>query len=396
MNPSDSSHNPSAYVRGGATWFGFFLVAVQVYLFVLQGNVNPFLQAEFGLSYGEVSLHSMAVAIGVIITGLFGRVVTRPLGRRYSLWLGGAGMAASTLLLCIAPSPWVSIGSCLLLGLTGSIAGATVPAIMADLHGERRDRALAEQSIIAYALALLGPLGMGLSVSYGFGWRPAVLVAGIFALALLVIFRGTPIPEGTPRPAGQRHPLPASFWAYWALLTFTCAMEFSVLLWAPTFLQQVVGFSVAAAASVAAAFFIGVLGGRMALRILLQHFAPMSILYCAFAAGLAGFALYWLVSTPVAATIGIFLIGLCVAPMYPMSMAMGIGAARGANDMAAVRLVLGQGLAILLAPAALGALADAAGLHTAHLVVLGLGLAGLLSLIAAPVLERRETAKARA
>src|SRR5690606_13086553 len=105
-----------------------------------------------------------------------------------------------------------------------------------------------------------------------------------------------------------------------------------------------------------------------------------------------GFLLYWMVATPWSATIGIFLLGLFIAPMFPMSMALALGAARDANDMASVRLMLGQGLAILLAPAGLGALADAVGMHSAHLVVLVLGLAALAAFLTAQTLERRPQA----
>ena len=60
------------------------------------------------------------------------------------------------------------------------------------------------------------------------------------------------------------------------------------------------------------------------------------------------------------------MIGLGIAPLYPLVTDFAIGAAPasvpGRRDLAAMRLAIAFGLALLLAPIALGALADEAGL----------------------------------
>ena len=65
------------------------------------------------------------------------------------------------------------------------------------------------------------------------------------------------------------------------------------------------------------------------------------------------------------------MIGLGIAPLYPLVTDFAIGAAPasvpGARDLAAMRLAIAFGLALLLAPIALGALADEADLGPAHL-----------------------------
>jgi fucose permease len=63
------------------------------------------------------------------------------------------------------------------------------------------------------------------------------------------------------------------------------------------------------------------------------------------------------------------MLGLCVAPQYPLTMALALGSANGNNDAAARFLTLAFGLAVLLAPALLGALADVVGLRLAHLTL---------------------------
>src|SRR5207253_800247 len=76
----------TAFVRDRATWYAWLLSGGYLFLVNVQGNVVPFLQEQFDLSYRDVSLHSSAIAIGTILVGLFGERVTGRLGRRRSLW----------------------------------------------------------------------------------------------------------------------------------------------------------------------------------------------------------------------------------------------------------------------------------------------------------------------
>jgi MFS family permease len=379
------------FVRNPATWYGYFLIGTQIYLFNVQGNVIPFLQEEFSLSYRVVSLHSSAIALGVIVTGLFGRRVTARLGRRYSLWLGGCGIALGGLLLCLSPGPWASIPSCFLIGLLGAFLPAVVPAALSDMHGEMRRQAFAEQAIVAYGCAIIGPLATGRFIAWGLGWRPAVVLGCLLGIGLTVVFRNVALAEPRIHAGSTTARLPPAFWAYWFLIVFGCSLEFSVLLWSPTFLERVAGFSPANAATVAAGFFVGVLVGRIALRALVTRYSARTILFSAFATGAVGFLLYWVVGQQWAAIVGIVLLGLCIAPQYPLTMALGLGVAAGANDAAAARMTLAFGLALLIAPAALGALADVVGLRLAHLTLPALIAAELLSFLAALALSRRAT-----
>lgn len=377
-------------VRQPATWFGYFLIATQIYLFNVQGNVIPLLQTEFGLTYGEVSLHSVAIALGVILTGLYGYLVTSRLGRRYSLWLGGLGIASGALLMAMSQALWMSVTGCFVIGLSAGVISGTVAAVIADIHRHQKEQAFSEQAIVAYTFAIFGPLVTGLFVSAGLGWRGSVLVGAVAGVLLVVMFRNAVIP---PAPAtwarSGRTRLPAAFWAYCTLLGTTCALEYSVLFWGPAFLERVVGLPTAAAATGVAGFFVGVLAGRIALRLLAQHLSPHTILLAAFAIGAVGFVLYWAIATPWAAIAGITLLGLCVAPQYPLTMALGLGVAKDANDIAALRLTLSFGLSILIAPWVLGRLADIVGLKMAHLTLPVLIAASLVAFLAAGALERR-------
>src|SRR5882672_2019514 len=174
--------------RDGVTWYCYLMLGFFTYLLNIQGNIIPFLKAELGLSYRAVGLHSSAIAVGMILVGLFGDRVTRRLGRRRTLLLSGGGAALGAVLLSLAPAAWASIGSCALIGACGALIPSMVPAILADLHGNRRDAAITEATGISYVFAIVAPLITSLAISVALGWRTAVLAGAVMGVVLLLCF----------------------------------------------------------------------------------------------------------------------------------------------------------------------------------------------------------------
>ena len=409
------------------TWYAFLLTGFYIYAVNVQGNVVPFLQAEFALSYRAVSLHSSAIALGIILVGLVGDRVAAALGRRRTLWLGIAGLAGGSLLLCLAPAPpsgalpWASIGACFLIGALGALIPALLPALLADLHGERRAEALAGQAIAAYVFGLAAPLVSGLAIWSGLGWRAAVVFGAVVGIGIALWFCKLPIMEhaqaadaqagAKPQPtksgeafsiARQARGLPPAFWAYWGLLFIGCGLEFCILFWAPAFLERVIGFDAAPAAIAAAGFPLGALAARIALRVLVRRVMLARLMLAALAAVFLGFLVYWgagyflgsgAPGVAPAAVLGIFVIGLGIGPLYPLTTDFAIGAVApespGARDRASMRMAIAFGLSLLLAPIALGALADEIGLGPAHLALPVLILAGYGCFCAGRACERR-------
>jgi fucose permease len=323
----------------------------------------------------------------MIVTGLVGERLIARLGRRFALLGGGLGAAIGALLLCLAPAAWASIPACFVLGVTGSLVPSVVPAMLADIHGRHRDRALAELSAACYAFAVMAPLAMGTSLALGLGWRSAVLAGIAMGLAILAIGRGATVPEGQPTAVAASR-LPVAYWAYWLLLAMVVAIEFSVLLWAPAYLERVVGLPAANAASVAAVFALAMLVGRTLGSAVVGRFPAARLYALALIVTLGGFALYWS-GGPVTAIVGLGVLGMGAALLYPLSLALALDAAGPRAAAASARFMFAVGLAILIAPFQLGAIADRVGLAMAHLVIPALGVAALLVLAAARVLERR-------
>jgi fucose permease len=279
-----------------------------------------------------------------------------------------------------------------------------VPAVLADLHGERRAEAYAGQAIVAYGFGLGAPLLASAAIWAELGWRAAVLLGAAAGIAILVAFRRMRVPEAVPPLADEarvqsgdarltragRASLPPAYWAYWALMIAGCGLEFCLLFWAPSYLERIVGFEPAAAAASSAGFPLGMLLGRIALRWLVTRVALRRLMIAALAIAFAGFLIYWGIAWPPAAVAGVFVIGLGIAPLYPLTTDFAVGAAPEARDLASMRLASAFGLSLLLVPIALGALADEAGLGPAHLALPALIILAYASFFIGQQLQARD------
>jgi len=83
----------------------------------------------------------------------------------------------------------------------------------------------------------------------------------------------------------------------------------------------------------------------------------------------AGFPLYWLVPATPLRVVGLFLTGLGIANLYPLTLSLAIGTAAGVSATASARATLASATAIGVAPLVLGWLADHISIDRAHAVI---------------------------
>jgi fucose permease len=108
---------------------------------------------------------------------------------------------------------------------------------------------------------------------------------------------------------------------------------------------------------------------------------PARLLALALGAAGAGFAVLWPSSEPAPALLGLVLLGAGIGNLFPMGLSVAVALAPGQIGLASSRAVAMTAGAGLLAPFAVGTLADATSLSTALAIVpvlLGLAAVGLL------------------
>ena len=350
----------------------YLLLGYFAYLLNIQGPILPFLREQLRLTYAGASLHLSAFAAGEIAAGLIGDWVACVLGRWAALWTGAAGMAVGAFLLCFGPDFRITLSGCALMGLLGSLQLVLIPAILADRHGEQRAIAVTESNVVASAFSFLAPLSVGAFTALGLGWRGAVFAAVAFLGIIVASFArvGLPRQRRAPGASGRANDrLPQAFWAYCIVIIFVVSAEFCMVLWGAEFLHTIIKLPPAQAASAFGLFFAAMLLGRIAGSWFSRRISGRRLIRAALAIAAVGFLLYWVFSSATLSLTGLFLIGLGIANLYPITLSLAIGAAPGRSDTASARATLVVGAAIMLAPLALGALADALGLRAAHGVV---------------------------
>lgn len=348
------------------------------------GPQLAFLREELRLSYSLTSLHSVVWAAGTILTGLIFGFLARRLGRQRLFWFSAAGTAGGTLLFSVSHVLALTLLAATILGVAGSTLLAATTVVLSDRHGAQRDRALVEANILASAAALCAPLLLGLLARTAVGWRaelvaPAIAIGGIY-----LFFRQEqlPAPAIADRQRQNLARLPAVFWLYGSLLAAVVGLEFSVVFFGAGLVHVTTGVGIAGAASLMSIFYAGELVGRLAGSGLTRRpgRAPI-VIACALAIAAAGFVALWTSHSVAFAAIGLLVIGLGVANLYPLSLALTLATAPDHLETATARTQLLVGGAVLGAPFALAAIADQVGIRTAFTLVLGLIVLAIVLLV---------------
>jgi len=359
------------------------LVGYFAFMETVLGPAMPFLRGELDLGYAAASLHFSAFALGAVLLGFFGDRIVGRWGRHVGLWGGAAGMAAGAMLLISSPTVWGTVPATFAMGVCGALLLVTSEALLSDRHGEWKAVALSESNVTASACAIAAPLLVGVFAASGLGWRSA-FVAPVAALAVLA-FLSYSQPMGGPTPAAENdvrsraRDLPPRYWALWTLVLLGVASEWCVAYWGADFLAGGTGLARSGAAAALTVFFAAMLAGRVAGSRLARRLPPTALLAGTLCVALVGFPLFWL-STGTALTLtGLFVTGLGIGSVYPLGVSAALAVAPDNTDAAAARLAVAGGSAVLLAPFALGALADRVGIDAAFGIVVPM-LLGAVSL----------------
>ena len=356
--------------RDRFTWLAYLSLAVYGYFLNALGPITPFLKDELRLTYTVSSFHFTAFAIGILLVGAGGHLVIQRIGRGPSLWLGLFGMSLGVLLLLTGQNPVVTIGASFLMGLVGSLILAIVPAALSDRHGKMKAVALSEANVIASLLSAFAPLLVGWFAHPIGDWRWALGLMAFTPLPMLLLFRRDSSPAAasspTEDPSQHKQPLPPLFWLYWAGIVLGVSAEFCMVFWSADYIEQVLGLTKADSAQAVSLFLAAMIVGRILGSRLVQRFPTRAVITVSIIAAGIGFLLFWRTSSALTSLAGLFMTGLGVASLYPLTLSLAISSANGNTVQAGARATLASGTAILALPLLLGRLADAVGIRSAY------------------------------
>lgn len=359
----------TSFTRDRFTWMGYLMLAYYAYLQASLGPLMPFLRKEMKLNYTVAGLHFSAFALGMVLAGLTGDWVAERVGRRWLFWAGGAGMGFSAILFILGIVPAMTILMAFGMGLIGTYLLVMIQSTLADHHREQRATALTEANVIASMGSGLAPLLVGGFQQTHLGWRAGLLAAVIVWVMLAAVYYPQPIAnkpmsrEKTTAPTR----LPGLFWNYWLVIFFGVSIEWSIVFWGAEFLEKNTGLERATAVTVMSAYFLAVVISRAAGSRLTRSFPIGLLLLGAILTTAVGFFLFWLAPLTALAIVGLFVAGLGVANLFPLTLSAASGIVEPhQSDTASGRVSLGAGLAILIAPQVLGTFADYTNIKTAY------------------------------
>jgi fucose permease len=376
--------------RDAVTRLAYLMLGLWGFLLYALGPALPALREDLDASRAAVSLHTTFVALGAIAIGAVGDRVARRLGRRRAFWTAGTCVAAGALLLAGGGVLGVTLAGSALLGLSGALLVVLVQSTLADRHGGLGAAALLEANALATGLGAVAPFVVALAILAGSSWRSVFAGVAIVALpALALAYRAVEFPTARPvhETAGGR--LSPTYWAYWSALLVFIATEFCIAFWSTDYLQTEHELRPSAAAASASLFLVGMTAGRVAGGRLARRTPGRRLLALALAVAAGGFACFWLLSPAAGAVAGLAVTGIGVSLLYPVTLSLALDASGGRTDAASARAAFASGFAIALAPFALGAVADEAGLRAAYGLVPALLAAGLVALLGASRAESR-------
>ena len=361
----DELREEASFVRDAPTVLSYAALACYTFWLYAFGPALALLREELQFSYTLLGAYSALWSGGAALAGAGFALAARRLARTALLWGSALAAVIGAALFTLGSGAVATLLGAGVLGLAGTTLLTAIQAILSDRHGARRDRALTEANVGAGACAVLAPLVLGALAAGPAGWRTSFAAPAVVLAVLWLHYRRQPLPAASERHDTERpRRLPLACWLFAGLTAVGMAVEFCLVYFGTEMLIDT-GLSTAAAATALSSNYLGILVGRLAGAVLTRHAGrTIPLLHASLAITAAGFLPFWLTDRPAVAVLGLFVCGVGIANLYPLSLALTIGAARGHEDRANARTQLLGGLVTAAAPYLLGTLADRHGLAT--------------------------------
>ncbi len=355
-----------SFVRDAPTVLAYAALGCFTFWLYAFGPAVTLLREELGFSYTLLGIYSVLWSVGAALAGAGFPWAARRLSRAVLLWGSALVTVVGAGLFTLGGGVPVTLLGAGVFGVAGATLLTVLQAILSDRHGSRRDRALTEANIGAGASAVFAPLVLGVLAAGAVGWRATFALPAVVLVLLFLRYRREPLPAARQdHAASGTGGLPLACWLFAVLTAVGSAIEFCLVYFGPQVLLDT-GLSAAAASTALSSNFLGILIGRLlGARITRRPGRSVPLLYASLALTGASFMLFWLTGRPVLAIVGLFLCGVGIANLYPLSLALTLDTARGREDQANARSQLVLGLVAAGSPFLLGSLADRYGLATA-------------------------------
>ena len=337
--------------RDPSTRMAYATAATWALFLYFIGPVTPLIADQLGVPLQLAGLTGVALAGGLVLSGLSGPRAIGRWGRRRCGIGAALGLALGTVILAVVPGFPGVVAAVLLASATGSMLLNVATAALADRHGAAGPRAITEANAVAAWVGLTSPLVVGAVVAVGLGWQAAALVIAVVALALAAgltrihltehppatrVFgladTSVEVPVADPGPA--RAPLPRAFFVALVAVVAAVGTEISLNFWGAVLISQNTGAELAVTTASLSVLILGIAVGRTLGSALTRRFSVPQLIYSSLGLATAGFLVVWTAPLLPLAVAGLFLTGLGFALLFPLTSSVAIAHAAGQSDRA--------------------------------------------------------------
>jgi fucose permease len=356
------------------------------------GVAWPSIRNTFGLPLDALGVLLVGNTIGYMLaSAVSGRMMA--LLNVGTLLAGGCGLAATAMLATAGAPSWPVL---VLLGFASGLSGGAIDgSLNAYAAAHFSPRAMNWLHACFGIGATLGPAIMTGVIVYGLSWRIGYLVVGAvqLALALCFIFTRQLWRDQAPSAADPQPVRGAALlstlrlpmtWLGTALFFAYTGAEIATGQWVYSLLTEARGVPAALAGTWVSLYWASLTFGRILFGFVVQRVSPTTLLrWCMIGAVLSALMI-WVNGAPWLAFAGIALMGLSLAPQFPLLISATpdyLGAAHAANGVGLQVAAASLGGAAL--PSLIGVLAAASGLEVLgpFLLAVSLLMAGLFELL---------------
>jgi MFS family permease len=362
----------------------YLVMLCQGFLVYAVGFITPFVRDTLHVAPWLAALPNSGMAVGLGVGGFTARGLNRRFGAQAATRGWVLVMALGAILLAAPVSVLVTIAGGMAFG--AALGGMLVHVNSALGQGSRGGLMLTRANLASTVGGLVGPLVLSAAATT-VGWWFGTLTPVPLLLMLALVMPGSPAHDAPVAAGAGEPPLPGAFWVSWGFLTLCIGAEFSYVVWGSQVVATQTGLSTEAATGLAAAYVLGMVGGRLAASVVrVEHARSLAVLRAGTLATAAGALVVWLAQRPDLAGAGLFLGGLGMAPIYPFAVSLALAHAPDAPVRASARITLASSIAICSAPLLLGVVVGFAGVVAAWAIVLAILLAafGLVLRAGAP------------
>lgn len=340
------------------------------------GSLIPFLRDTYDLSYEIAGMLVSLQSVGNLVSvGLMGFLPVF-LGRRKSILVMAIWMAMSYLLLT------TSLGGaallpvlCFAMGVSKGGNANFANTMMSTLPGQKAGIGY-NLAHGAYAVgALASPLLIvACTNSNSSGWRIATGILFALCLLQLIDYAIVPIPDNhvtkSVKSIDRSFLKNRSFWLASGILFFYVSAEYSITGWLVTYFQDIGVLSDNLSQMMSSLLWGVMFIGRMAGAIIIGKVSRKHLLLVDGIGLTVFFLLVFFSRSELPIIIGIAGVGLFMATIYTSAMALGTESVRG-NDLGVSAMTLTGVAGGIITPAAVGFVAEHAGIQMGMGVVVG-------------------------